>query len=156
MPANPKGSCFRSRMSSRRNKGLAIVFIVLFLGYYQRWLYAVIYETVGGSLDLDPSLPMIINGVRKLRNQDDGMDLEERSEILEKDGNSGGAGISTMTFLKTDRKLQAQANELSERIQRDITASQNAFSNKQDCKGPKLHCGSNVGTNYFAKIYLDI
>lgn len=137
-------------MSSKRNKSVAIVFIVLFLGYYQKWLYAILYETVGGSVDLDPALPMIIDGVQKLRNhhgsQDDAIEMEERSEMSEKDSNNNGPSpISPMAFLKIEPKLQLQANELTERIQRDIDSSQSTYSSKYDCKGPKLHCGSSVG-----------
>ncbi len=146
-------------MSSKRNKSVAIVFIILFLGYYQKWLYAILYETVEGSVDLDPALPMIINGVQRLRNhhgsQDDPIELEERSELLEKDSNSNGAVpvFSSMAFLKIDPKLQLQANELSERIQREIDSSQSTYSSKYDCKGLKLHCGSSVGKSLAMQSY---
>lgn len=145
-------------MSSKRNKSVAIVFIILFLGYYQKWLYAILYETVGGSVDLDPALPMIINGVQKLRNhhgsQDEAIEMEERSELLEKDSNNNAAVpiFSSMAFLKIDPKVQLEANELSERIQKEIDSSQSTYSSKYDCKGPKLHCGSSVGMS-FANLY---
>lgn len=131
-------------MSSRKNKSLAIVFIILFLGYYQRWLYAVVYETVGGAVDLDPALPMILDGVDKLRNQPELID--ERSDLIEREANSAAVvGLSPIVYLETDRKKQKQADILSTRIQAELSASQGSFYKKNGCKGPKLSCGSAVG-----------
>ncbi|CAL8112922.1 unnamed protein product [Orchesella dallaii] len=140
-------------MSSRRNKSLAVVFIILFLGYYQRWLYAVIYESLNGSVDLDPALPMIIDGIQKFNSlQDDDSDIDDRAE-LQMERESVSAALPAMAYLMADSKLQAQADALSQRIQMDIDSSQFLSQRKFDCKGPKLHCGSTVNCGLGCQIH---
>lgn len=112
-------------------------------------MYALIYETVSGSVDLDPALPMIINGLQQLKkepgpdgevtgNLDDG--LEEREGV--------SVAIPTVTFSKMDPKVQARADRLSQRIQVEIDTIQGLSSSSFDCKGGKVHCGASVGMTF--------
>jgi hypothetical protein len=132
-------------MGIRSAKTSAIIFIILFLGYYQRWLYVPLIEALSGSrrLSLDPAadqLPQLVEEINQFEN----VKLEVETRGIGK----GGKLIVDFDF-KIDPKVQKEALKLSQQIQRQLELSQRGQQNIRfmgvACKQHKLICGAPLG-----------
>lgn len=123
----------------RRGKVTAIIFVILFLGYYQRWLYVPILEALSGKISVDPAAPSLlenIENVHRIRGQlaeEEGLKIQVQTEPPPK---------------KVDPRFQKQADKLALSLQRDLEITQRGQNLKlmvRGCRGPKVICGAPIG-----------
>jgi hypothetical protein len=156
-------------MAVKRTKVAAVICIVLFLGYYQRWVYVPILEALQGNLSVGgpPSVPEIflesLNNERSRINNNNNKDkknanyngMHEKGRRREEEEEGKDETVHTnykKNAIKVkgiiDPLVEVEVTKLSQIIQRQLDLTQrgqNLNLMVRGCRQPKLICGAPIG-----------